>query len=340
MTVNGVLTPRPFSGWIAVLQRGAQPSSRIALQVTERTPADPGERPELQYGVAFCGDRDFHGALLLGGDARLAPLRFKGSSVPPAGPPSSPTNPLVTTRNLRFVQEGFGIEEALARVQVVRLDMFKSPCLVPFTAGSPHPAVDGPVAIVRGRADAPVSRQWKAPWGLWSGPRTSQAWPYVGAIPGTAQGDLGVFRFVNGLTGDWSTPAEATYNVFAGSLGSGEIVDLARPALTSSTDLAWGSTRPFAATARLTDADAMSTWQSLLIFATIWFGIGGSLVAAVAFDLARSSGHVPVGPIESTPGTAARPGRLGISAWLWGLASVIAVAVVRYARGRYTRRDG
>jgi hypothetical protein len=333
ITIDGVATPGPAEGWIAVLQRGENASSEVNLTILPVTAGAVGPSPEVQIAASVCGPKAFEGALLLGGKSRLRRLRVLSPPAPIDGPsPTRPGHPIVETRDLRFLDASTQAFVTEGSVQVVRLALPAIHCAVPFTPNARQPGFVGAAAVVTGSMSLRVQNRWKAPLNLWPGPRLAQTWPYIGALPFISTRDLGEYRFVQGLSGRWSRPARSYFGVDVGALKNQASVDAARPSLASSTELSWSSSEPFAATARLTITDELRWWQSALIVATIWLAVGGSLLAALLLELLRSpepAAHVS--PITATEQQA--PGRRRFSAiWLAGLAGLAGMLAFRVAR--------
>jgi hypothetical protein len=277
MTIDASPTPREFDGWIAVLQRGRARTSQVLLSAGPVQPGGWGHHPQLRYSVAVCGSKPFRGALLLGEDARLddpsalappAPLEEQATGTAPA---------LVSSRTLKMEDVSTASSQTYEHVQVIRLALPSSRCA---PAGSGGFFGSGTTLV--GSAKAPVEARSEGPLGLWSGPRSTQSWPYIGAMPEVDPHDIGEFRFTRGLgKGPWIRPSVARFEVNVGTLAGKAAIDFARPHSSSSSALAWSSSEPYAAIARLTDSDELGTWQTFLTLATIALAIGGSLVAAV-----------------------------------------------------------
>jgi hypothetical protein len=188
----------------------------------------------------------------------------------------------------------------LGPVQAVRLQM-PSPdkCASAFTTGQPEPPFLGQSQIVSGQAGAPVERQWRLGW--WAGPRSSEAWPLIGNLPGISDQDLGSLQALNGLHGAWVRPLDQYNSVSVGGLKANASVDEAQPELSSDTDLTWESAQPLQPNAVITNTLALSRWQNWLVWAGIFLGIGGSLLASLLYDIARPE------PVRAEPPGAAHP---------------------------------
>jgi hypothetical protein len=325
IAVNDAPTPRVFHGWAVVLQKNAPSATRVQLAIAPVVPGGYGAVPAVRYSVAACGREEFHGVLLLGGQARLDDVRT-------VGPPGSPPAPRPTTiRHLRLDDGPAGGPIELGDVQAIRVNLPATRCIEPFTTDDRRdPAFFGTVVELGGRLRGPVQRWSWTPLGIRRPPRAAQAWPLIGTLPNVNPGLLGVFRFGSKLPGTWSRASQSYFRVDVGALDAKGTVDFARPEPTSATSLSWVSTRPFAAAARVTNNDNLTAWQSLLLAAAIWFGIGGSVIAAFAFEFVRPSSH--------NPATTALPASGGTSnctppaSWLVMLAIVVSAIVTRRRR--------
>lgn len=290
VTINSTPTPPRFEGWIAVLQHGRGSESEINLTVSPASAGGSGEMPRLVYSVAACGPAPFRGVLLLGEDARLAdPQRAE-----PA-PPDSGSDPdrhklrAVEVQTLRMLDVGTGTELSYRDVQIVRLAIPAVDC-VPPVPGELESAFFGAAMVVSGRARGAVETHSHGPLGIWAGPRSTQSWPYLGSLPGVDPRMLGEFRFEQGLArGAWRRPLKSQFNVDVGALTERATVDFARPTPSSVTSLNWSQTEPYSAVARVTDEEALGSWKTFLVFATIALGVGASFLAALLLGLLKPS---------------------------------------------------
>ena len=277
---NGQPSTQPFNGWALVLEpAGADVSSdRVALILTPAVPGAPGGHPELGYTVVACGSRPFHGDLLIGGDAQLSGLHVPG---PLASDATQAT--VSSTADLVIGDEGTGHVLDLGAAQVVTLNLATvEPCVT----SSPSDGVFGSAIQLAGNAGAAIQRHWTFAW--WSAPRQSEAWPLLGSFPGSSTNDLGTFTGIRGIAGSWIRPVQSRFEVHVGGLTAKTSVDVAVPASTDPTGLGWAMTAPFQATARLTDSDAISRWQQLLVAASIALGLGGGLLTNQLFEWGRT----------------------------------------------------
>jgi hypothetical protein len=284
-TVNGEPSTTPFRGFVTLLQPAPNfPQDQVKLIASPLVPGGPGQHPGLSYGVAACGSQPFQGVLLIGGDARLSHLR----GVPALGVGNAVGQSSVETlSDMTVLDEGTGTVVDLGPVQATRLTMSHPlQCASAYSAQqAPPPFFVGQGQTISGQAAAPVQRQWRLGW--WSGPRTSQSWPLIGDLPGIGFNDLGVFRAVTGLSGEWFRPGRQYVAVSVGSLLPRAIVDRARPQPTSGTGLDWDSTQPIQPVAVVTNTTSMNNWQNWLVAAGIFLGIGGSLLATLFYEWAR-----------------------------------------------------
>lgn len=280
LTIDSTPTPASFNGWIVVLEQGSNPASRVNVSIAPDSPGGAGDTPRLRYLVAACGPTPFRGALLLGGNARLDNLQ---AVIPPA--PSSkrdsgrPGETAHAIRTLKMLDVSTGRLHTYSDVQVVRLALPATACAPP---GGEEANFFGAVKVVAGDAGQAVAAHSHGPLAIWTGPRSTQTWPYIGALPGVDPHSLGEFRFVQGLNkGAWLRPPGSRFNVDVGSLTEKAMVDFARPAPSSSTSLSWSRSEPYAAIARLTDTSSLGSWQTYLVLATIALTIGASSIAAL-----------------------------------------------------------
>lgn len=292
-TINGQPSMRPFTGWVAVLQRGAPPSeNQVLLSANAEVPGARGDRPVLTYSVAVCGKRPFDGVLLMGGDARLVPVpgvrMITGSTRTSRGS-------VKAIPRLTFESVSFGSPIDLGAVQRVDLAIAQPfPCVERFAApvSAPRPFL-GVAITVTGVAGAPVQRSWTVPGSLWRGPRTSQVWPLLGTFPGVSPQELGEFRAVEGLAGSWSRPRREYASVYVGALTERAALEFARPTPSDLTALRWDGVPGLRPAARIVNSDEMTAWQQRLVLATILLSIGGSVVASLLLTGFRTQ-HAPV----------------------------------------------
>lgn len=293
---NGQPSTQPFNGWALVLEpAGADLSSdRVALILTPAVPGAPGGHPELGFTVVVCGSRPFHGDLLIGGDAQLSGLHVPGPLAFDA------TQAVVSsTPDLVIDDEGTGRVLDLGAAQVVTLNLAT---IEPCVTSSPSDGVFGSAIQLAGNAGAAIQRHWTLAW--WSAPRQSEAWPLLGSFPGSSASDLGTFIGIRGISGSWIRPVQSRFEVHVGGLTAKTSVDVAVPASTDPTGLGWAMTAPFQATARLTDSDAISRWQQLLVAASIALGLGGGLLASQVFEWGRT--RSPAHPAQEASDPAPR----------------------------------
>jgi MYXO-CTERM domain-containing protein len=290
IAVNDAPTPRVFHGWAAVLQENAPTAARVQLAITPVIPGGYGAAPAMRYLVAACGREEFRGVLLLGGQAQLDDVRTIGPAATAGQPGAPPTPRLTTISDLRLEDTPTGEKVELGDVQAIRLTLPATRCVVPFTTDDRQdPSFFGTAVEFAGRLRGPVQRWSWTPLGIGRPPRAAQAWPLIGTLPHVNPGLLGEFRFGSKLPGRWSRASQSYFRVDVGALDAKGTLDFARPEPASATSLSWGGTRPFAAAARVTNNDNLATWQSFLLAAAIWFGIGGSVIAAFAFEFVRPS---------------------------------------------------
>jgi hypothetical protein len=300
-TINQQASIEPFRGWLAVLvptdSLGDIQNDQVKLRIEAVVPGAPGEHPALAYFVIVCGQGAFNGVLLIGGDAQLT------NGFVTRGPGTG-TYPVDSLADVTFAQRSMA---DLGAVQLVHLTLPSlDRCAAEFSPDRPQTAFGGQAFEVVGLARARVQRNGGLGW--WSGPRSSQVWPSVGAIPGFDVMDAGSFTGIRGLQGEWSRPFRQYLQINVGGLTGRASLDEARPQPLSGTDLVWASVSPLQPSARLTNAYTMSDWQQRLVAAGILFGIGGSILAALLLELISPLSHVlaRVGRHGST-GSSSRP---------------------------------
>jgi hypothetical protein len=272
-TINAEPPATPFPGWVAVLQPKLKVSgTQVQLEVHPLQPGKASNRPWLSYSVAACGVEPFRGTLLLGGAARLSDIRMLG-----------PTGTSLASVSDAEIFDASGNESIpLGTVQALRFTLAPTRCVAHFSPGSAPPEFAGTAIDITGRAGSAVVLNGK--FGPWTGPRSAQRWPLVGSLPGVSPEDLGEWK-IAGLPGSWSRTFHEYIRLDAGSLSTVGSVEAARPSLLDLTRLSWSSSSPFQASARVLNANALSTWQNWLVAATIVLTLAGSLLAATLFDL-------------------------------------------------------
>jgi hypothetical protein len=332
-TVNGEPTTTPYQGFVTILQPAASSFSTDQVQLTAAatTPGGPGQNPALSYDLAVCGTQPFSGTLLIGGNARLSHL---------SGDPAFGTNVAVASSSvenlsdLTFQDEGTGSVIDLGPVQAISLTMpAPGKCASAFSAKQPEPFFHGQEQTIKGLAAAPVERQWRLGW--WAGPRSSEVWPLIGDLPAISEGEHGAFQALDGLHGAWARPLDQYNTVSVGGLNANASVDEAQPELSSDTDLTWDSAQPLQPNAIVTNTLSMSRWQNWLVWAGIFLGIGGSLLASLLYDLARPK-PVYGAPQASTVHLQARAQRTKTS--VKPLMAAVAVVLVILARTNKAKR--
>lgn len=284
-TVNGEPPTTPYQGFVTVLQPvvGSFSVDQVDLTAAATTPGGPGQKPALSYDLAVCGTQPFSGTLLIGGNARLSHL----SGVPALGTSTAVASSRVENLpDLTFQDEGTGSVIDLGPVQAISLTMpAPGKCVSAYSSAQPEPPFFGQGLTISGQAAAPVERQWRLGW--WAGPRSSEVWPLTGNLPGISDQELGSFQALDGLHGAWARPLDQYNTVSVGALKANASVDEAQPELSSDTDLTWESAQALQPNAVVTNTLSMSRWQNWLVWAGIFLGIGGSLLASLLYDVAR-----------------------------------------------------
>lgn len=275
ITVHGQPDTSPFQGWIAVLQESdgtVTSHHQLLLRVEAIEPGAPGDHPELAYTAVVCGDRPFRGVLVIGGDAQLNDADAFASA-----------DPDLEVEYVPSLKLGYpGNAVAVGSAQVVELNVESPTLCVP---GMPE-AMSGIPVIVTGRSSAPIHRTWSL-FDLWEGPRSNQAWPLVGGVPGLPPKSSGVFDATEGLPGSWQLVLQRRNLIYGGGLTGRATVETVRPEPVSTTRLTWESPDALQPIALVTDNEAMAAWQTGLVVAAISFGIGGSLLASLLLEWAR-----------------------------------------------------
>lgn len=299
-TINGQPSMRPFPGWIAVLQRGDVSDNQVLLSATAELPGGRGDHPAVTYSVAVCGRSPFQGVLLVGGDARLAPI--PGVRMVTGPTRRSPAS-LRHISRLTFESVSFGSALELGEVQSVGIQIdHPSRCVGSFVIPvSEPPQFSGVALTVTGRARSPVQRAWMGPASWWSGPRTSQVWPMIGTFPGAGPQELGEFRGLEGLSGGWSRPRLEYASVFVGSLTERAAIEFARPTPSELTSLRWDGLPGLRPAARLVNSDQLAVWQQRLVLATILLSVGASVLAGLLMAGFGPRGSSAPKPRRPTP---------------------------------------
>lgn len=202
--------------------------------------------------------------------------------------------------------------------------------MVGFSIANPPPCPPQPatglspndqVLTVQGTAAAPIQQTWTSPFGWWHGPEVSQAWPLTGQLESLFADDPTVrwsWTFWPSPNGTWVTPSPEYVQVIPHEteLGAPEgiylggfegvppnwSIDTAQPAPAqlASIDvntafaqpLMWASAEPIAPTARFTDRASLALWQNLLVVAGVGMGIGGAMLASLAYEMLGSPKEV------------------------------------------------
>ena len=196
--------------------------------------------------------------------------------------------PLPDLRTLPIRDQGTGTRTTHSPVQVFRISLPRTPCRVPFTPDASKPAFVGATVAVQGPLEGRVQRPSFAPAGLWP-LRHAQSWPLMGSAPELHPNSVGAFEFGPALPGLWARPFQSYFSVGVGSLDAKAAVDFARPEPASATALSWTQSKPFQAAARVTDNDNFGRWQLAALGASVWFTLGGAVLAALAFEWLRPS---------------------------------------------------
>jgi hypothetical protein len=322
ITINGQPSDNPFPGWVAVLQPVTEPGDdEVLLQVQSDT---VGSHPRLTYTVAACGKHSpYTGILVMGGSARLA----KEQSIPPLPPwlnVALPGGHLGVTGAPQPIRVR-NVTGRQGSAQLVRINLKGvTPC-----ASSQYSSLSSKFAgttaeVITGVASAPIQANWTAPFGWWTGPYHSQAWPLTGTTPSGLPGPLGgldtydqsvglpaapcMVKTCSQVQNEWTRPAAE--HLLVNNTKYPRIswsVDTAEPTLPYASTLSWSSMTPFRPMARLTDNGSLTTLQQLLVFAGVGIGIGGAMIASLAFEWLRPTSDPPGRPANGSKGEARHP---------------------------------
>jgi len=166
-------------------------------------------------------------------------------------------------------------------VQRVHLEMDDPPvCLVPSTLD----LFTGSAEIVAGKMSAPI-RTTAGILGIPSA-RSSYAWPTLGAIAGVEQSNLGEFTIPE-LAGSYTRPPNFTARIFGQGLLPSEQVLVSSPDLQNTHNLSWTRKGPLSASATIIDSQRQADLTNVNAGLGIAFGIGGSVLAAVALETTK-----------------------------------------------------
>lgn len=316
ITINGQPRGEPFPGWLAVFQPVTEPlADKVTLRVMPtngngRLLQSPGEDGngglfqspgEVSYTVNVCGPDPYYGVLILGGKAKL---------IDPFSLPAT-----VYVRDLTVAADTTTFSYASVPLGPVQLIPIKLPKVAPCTAQRvPMPLYTYVSAGVVGRPSTPIQQTWSAPAGLWHGPRTIQTLPLVGTLPGISPTNQPTFGFgVSGslslppaftvpkdlanqwkeprlskvLADQWRLPSQQNLQVRSTAIPPSSTIDATPPPSSYSISpwgIAWSSPDPMYPMARIIDNVSMSRLQQGLVFAAVGLGIGGSMLASLAFD--------------------------------------------------------
>jgi hypothetical protein len=283
--------PRPFNGWAMVI--ASTGATQVALELEADYPGGyHGDHPEVMYRVGSCGPRPFRGALLLGGDARLSGAdagtsTTDGTVIPR---PRAGDDQIKSVRRLAMGDETTEPFAELRHLQIVTFSLPAYSCRDLFGAddGDDNVSSGGNDMWMHGRLLGRVARTPSSPLGRWPTTET-QAWPLLGAPIGTDIDLYDALHFDDEIRGYWSVPVPLRVRVNAGELANNENIAYARPAVApTGTSLAWVEKSHFQATARVTNLDNEARWQSVQVACAIWFGLGGSILATVAYEAVRT----------------------------------------------------
>jgi hypothetical protein len=277
---NGEPSAQPFRGWVAALESSEgllspppDPSvqqDQVRLSVSAPVPGAPGSHPEVLYRVSVCGGQPFDGLLIAGGDARLT-----GAHVIAASEPGAAFRVKDILDAAVELGPGRGLRVELGPIQIMTVT-FPRPIRCAATPAAVSPFGQGPSnqVVESGSARGPIRQDSGLPW--WSGPRSIQRWPLVGALPGLPPELQVLWTGVKGLSGQWLRPKPDYVQVSSAPPADTSIED-AEPQTVSR--LAWEGIEPMQPTARMSSVGATNSWQQGQVITGIALGIFGSLMA-------------------------------------------------------------
>jgi hypothetical protein len=272
----------------------------------------------IGYFISACGPRPYTADLVLTGDARIAPV----TGIPGAKPPEFPQ-----------VQESS--DSFYGDIQVARIDLPKAPC----------PIMNFEETNVGGDLYGQVQRNFTGLWGLWNGPHASQSWPQLGL---TSDPTAYESFTLAGIAGKLIPPRSLSIAVQEPPF-PGWSIDSSLPSTPTRDDSpdtpSWSGANEISPSAQLTDIPSVALLQDWIVVFAIGFGIGGAMLASLAFDWIRP-GEPRVGSSDQrgltgsgTPiGRVAHPNRTKRQAPIRIILLGLAV-IVGYARRRQRRRQ-
>jgi hypothetical protein len=298
MTINGQPSSRSFPGWVAVLQPETEAiGDDVLLRVRTDT---KGVHPYVSYMVGACGPhRIYRADLLIGGEARLInafpdPEPGLGTTLDP-GPNarySSESPRFQRLSDLKVSIINYLGDGNLGPVQVVSIHLTNvGPCHSTFGSSSDGVFTGTAAQGLGGFLSAPIQRSWTGFFGWWHGPHVSEAWPLLGSFPlpfvETIEPYPLGFVGLKGLSGSWTLPHVEAVQINSDNVPSSWSIDSSHPATTSSSSVNWSSVTPVRPAAELTDTESITALQQELVFAGVGLGIGGALLASLAFEWLR-----------------------------------------------------
>lgn len=325
-----------FPGWVAAVVPAYHPTAYKAyLSVTEHDSDVEGTAPTAVYNLALCLDparamdsgpprfeQPLQAMLLMGGDARLKSPMY----TPPNRIEMQPVAPQALSG---LVDLGSGSKVDLGPVDALPVNISDIVECVPELIKQDPPGFVGTPVTVTGRLTGTLRHQ-PSLLGL-DGPRFSESWPLVGALPSPVPKTVaGTYRF-EGLPNDWVRPAAQVIDIYGGELPARTAIEDSRPALSSPTAVQWTSRTPIAPSARLLDLDRQGRWQQALVAATLLFGIATSLLAEPLLHRIRHPRRKP-GPAGLDTQTLEHEGSSTKPGPLWATALVAALMARQWTR--------
>ncbi|STZ57641.1 Uncharacterised protein [Mycolicibacterium tokaiense] len=281
---------QPFAGWVAVVVPSDQMrddgsrTHRVALTVSRDEASAGDSNPTVSYSVGVCanttsfaGQPDssvpFRATLLMGGDARLISPKYL--------PHDRTETEAVTAQSFSGVVKIPMSPDTvnLGPTDAISISIPEPVQCVPSLLEQDPPGFLGTPVSVIGRMLEPTRHRPSLLW--FEGPRYSESWPLVGALPSPIPRSMGGTYTFEELPGTWVRPDSQVLDIYAGALPSRIAIEDSRPTFESPDALNWVARSPLAPSARLLDLDSQARWQQALVVASLLFGIAASLLAEV-----------------------------------------------------------
>ena len=263
-------------GWAALIQPATESQAdTVTLQ------ASFSGNNRFTYTVHACGPDPYHGRLIMSG------LSGDPESYSEFDGPSQEEK--LSTRQLEFDISYRSTatahwEEYLGTVQSVSVDVpYVIPCV---------PDQFAPQIQVSGTLEGPWMETSSLFDGFLQGPHASLSFPLVGefweSVNGGVQSPLASRPFtVSGLAGTWTHPDHQQV-LIEPDISPDWSVNSAAPTQSPwSTVPFWTSTNGISPIATLSDPSQVAAIQAWIVILAVGFGIGGSLLASLLFEILR-----------------------------------------------------